>query len=204
MRSWVFNLFLIIAALIVMAAGPEIVPRLISQSMLLVSLLALLVGTPIALLVWFGRFSERRAEAAVAGLWQQALLEASDELADEGPEQNAAFGAARRAFQPGLALALLILVIQSFGLAACAHTSNPEWKDVEKGMLAADVVSLLGAPDHVQSNREVETWQYCRDFFGYFADQYAVIWIQNGRVANIQYYKNLRDGGCADFFRTVR
>lgn len=99
---------------------------------------------------------------------------------------------------------LVILVAATqFGLAACAH-SQAGWSDVEKGMLAADVVSMLGAPDHVQSNGEVETWQYCRDFFGYFADRYAVIWIQNGRVGNIQYYKNLNDGGCQDFFRTVR
>lgn len=80
MRSCVLNLLLIFAAVAVMAAGPEIVPRQISQSVLLVSLLALLVGTPIAVLAWFGRFAERRAEAINDGLWQRALIEAAKEI----------------------------------------------------------------------------------------------------------------------------
>jgi len=158
-------------------------------------------GLPFGLWLWSGQFAHRAtrgAAAATAGLWFQALEEAGVER-DQGAEPPAGYRGVN-AHSWLVAVAMMCLSV----LTGCSHAPAADWPDIEKGMMTSDVLAMLGAPQHVQTNGNIEAWKYCRDFFGYFANRSVVIWMDKGYVSSVQYHRNLSDGSCEDFFRTAQ
>jgi hypothetical protein len=88
-------------------------------------------------------------------------------------------------------------------LSACA--TQPLTKKtllIEPGMSKDDVLSVMGSPGNRQFKGNKEAWQYCQT--GWSADEYILIWLVDGTVAQTQTYANTEHGGlCTSFFRTV-
>ena len=76
---------------------------------------------------------------------------------------------------------LVLLTLCVFALSGCEHFGpEPDTAAIENDTRRAQVLAALGAPNVVHHKGELEAWEYCR--LGYFADDYAVIWLRNGKV----------------------
>jgi hypothetical protein len=165
--------------------------------------LALLVGAPIAVLVWFGSLSELEAkrserrrqvklQRSEALLWQRTLeeLRLSAGAPPRGPAPS--MSEASHSVEPALArvgaalarsvdegkratrpILALFLAVASSIGFAGCGVPAEAWAFVRPGMGTAELVSVVGGPDYVRSNGPVEVWQYCRDFPGRDEGRYA-------------------------------
>jgi hypothetical protein len=93
-------------------------------------------------------------------------------------------------------------------LVGCARDTGLETKTLEvtPGMSAAEVRSILGAPQNRQFNGQKEAWQYCQTGIAPVdgSDKYVLVWITNNRVVGMQTYTNKQHGTCDSFFRNVK
>ena len=96
-----------------------------------------------------------------------------------------------------LALSLLLSGCAGGGL-------NKQSLQIEPGMPASAVQSILGMPQNRQFNGKKQAWQYCRTSILGASDKYVLVWLYDGRVTGMKTYRNTRLGFCQDFFRTVK
>jgi hypothetical protein len=101
-------------------------------------------------------------------------------------------------------LALCVTVASVLGVAGCGVPPEA-WAAVRPGMGTKDLVALVGGPDYVRSNGNVEVWQYCRDFpgrdEGRYARYYTAVIVDKREVRDVQPYPALSAAGCEDYYR---
>lgn len=196
---------------------------------------ALMIGGPIAVLAWFGSLSELEAKRTArqrqlmhqqseALLWQRTLRElqpsaspvshqaaprrgglkssARQTLARVASALAAWVSEGRRLTRPILTLCVTVTAV--LGGAGCGVPPEA-WAAVRPGMGTKDLVALVGGPDYVRSNGNVEVWQYCRDFpgrdEGRYARYYTAVIVDKREVREVQPYPALSAAGCEDYYR---
>jgi hypothetical protein len=129
------------------------------------------------------------------GVAHRALEWVASALAECGRE-------GRRLARP--ILALCVTVASVLGVAGCGVPPEA-WAAVRPGMGTKDLVALVGGPDYVRSNGNVEVWQYCRDFpgrdEGRYARYYTAVIVDKREVREVQPYPALSAAGCEDYYR---
>lgn len=89
-------------------------------------------------------------------------------------------------------------------MTGCARPPPINWGLVVPGMRSVEVVAVAGPPQQQLSNVSIEAWQYCAESFGYWANEYIVVWFDNGQVVNVEHHPNLSGACCEDLIRSLR
>jgi len=78
---------------------------------------------------------------------------------------------------------------------------------IEKGMLAAQVLNLLGTPCNRQFNGQDEAFQYCYSTMldvNTVDNHYVVVLLYKGAVTGMTSYDEVSENLCTSYFRTIK
>lgn len=184
---------------------------------------AILVLSPVAILVWLGSLSDLSAKSAQrrramrkqdaeSRLWLATLAELEQPPpVGRGAPANVASASAppprTLATVRNRAFGLFAAATSAFGLMGC-ETYDYFYGDpidiaiVQPGMGTTELVALLGAPQQIKSDGVRDVWQYCRDFLDRNARYYIAVMIEEERVQAVRPYPVASRAGCEDFYRT--
>jgi hypothetical protein len=197
------SLFVAAAVAVLAVHALTMLGRAASEAALAFCAFALMIGAPVAVLVWFGSLTDREANdqarrrrlqgaRAEALLWQRTLHDLQPAWAPLVHSEEKHVPASRRArvaaaLAPWLrreawlreersiprSILALCLAVASTLGLAGCGVPAEAWAMVRPGMGTTELVSLVGGPDYIRTNGYAEVWQYCRDFPGRDEGRYA-------------------------------
>ena len=95
---------------------------------------------------------------------------------------------------------LLASLVIMLSLAGCQTVSTKQVL-INPGQTKEEVASIMGAPGNRQFMGSKEAWQYCSA--GMFADDYVLIWFEDGHVIGMNTYGNDKEGSCSSFYKNI-
>jgi uncharacterized protein YceK len=96
-----------------------------------------------------------------------------------------------------IALVILISIVSGGCVSVRSRMTS-----VNPGMSKDDVIAVMGQPGDRQFKDNLEAMQWCST--GGMADDYVVVWFQNGKVTGMNSYGNSSAGLCSNYYRQVR